>query len=204
MKRVDQALPDDELPRPGESFLARFHRRKLEARQENAAAPIEEAPTPEPDAIEEPPTDADMPSLDTLDAESDYTGFLSPKVSEQLRRAALRKLFHSARFNIVDGLDEYAEDFTSFESLGDIVTADMRHLIDVEARKKVEALEPGLDGATDDDTGPEAPEVETSSVDGNHEQTDAAPTLTDQSAATRIDNLTETAQHDDITSRTDA
>ena len=198
MKRVDQALPDDELPRPGESFLARFHRRKLEARQENAAAPIEEAPTPEPDAIEEPPTDADMPSLDTLDAESDYTGFLSPKVSETLRRAALRKLFHSARFNIVDGLDEYAEDFTSFESLGDIVTADMRHLIDVEARKKVEALEPGLDGATDDATGPEAPEVETSSVDGNHEQADAAPTLTDQSAATRIDNLTETAQHHDI------
>ena len=204
MKRVDQALPDEDLPRPGESFLARFHRRKLEARQENAAAPIEEAPPLEPDAIEEPPTDADMPPLDTLDAESDYTGFLSPKVSEKLRRAALRKLFHSAQFNIVDGLDEYAEDFTSFESLGDIVTADMRHLIEVEARKKVEALEPSLDEATDDETLPEAPEVETSSVDGNHEQADAAPPLTDQSTTTRIDNLTETTKHDDITSRTDA
>ena len=64
MKRVDQALPDEDLPRPGESFLARFHRRKLEARQENAAAPIEEAPPLEPDAIEEPPTDADMPPLE--------------------------------------------------------------------------------------------------------------------------------------------
>ena len=39
-------------------------------------------------------TDADMPPLESLSADSDFTGFLSPKVSESLRRAALRKLFH--------------------------------------------------------------------------------------------------------------
>lgn len=194
MKRADRALPDDELPRPGESFLARFHRRKLEARQENAGAPVEDAPPPETDAIEAPPTDADMPSVDTLDAESDYTGFLSPKVSEPLRRAALRKLFHSAQFNVVDGLDEYAEDFTSFESLGDIVTADMRHLIEIEARKKADALERSLNETPDDQA---QPEIE-APVDGNDDQAGAAPALADEGTATQIDNPTEIAQHHDI------
>ena len=52
---------------------------------------------------------------------------------------------------IVDGLDEYAEDFTTFEPLGDIVTADMRHMIELEAKKKAEAIQQALlsdDGET--------------------------------------------------------
>ena len=144
-KRADTAFID-EAPRPGESFLQRFHRRKTEAR----------LPEPEPTtadeqgvaaAVAEPETaltDADMPPLETLDAESDYTGFLSPKVSESLRRAALRKLFHSPQFNVIDELDDYAEDFTTFAALGDIVTSDMRHMLEVEARKKAEALKQAL------------------------------------------------------------
>ena len=79
-----------------------------------------------------------MPPLESLGADSDYTGFLSDQVSETLRKAALRKLFHSATFNVTDGLDEYADDFTKFETLGDIITADMRHMFEVEARKKAE------------------------------------------------------------------
>ncbi|HSN70049.1 MAG TPA: DUF3306 domain-containing protein, partial [Steroidobacteraceae bacterium] len=43
-----------------------------------------------------------------------------------VRRAALRKLFASAKFNVCDGLDVYCRDYTQFEPLGDIVTADMR------------------------------------------------------------------------------
>ncbi len=86
-------------------------------------------------------TDADMPPVDSLGADSDYTGFLSPKISEPLRRAALRKLFHSAEFNVIDELDDYAEDFTTFTALGDLVTADMRHPLEVEAKKQAEALQ---------------------------------------------------------------
>ena len=40
------------------------------------------------------------------------------KVSESLRRLALRKLFHGADFNIRDGLDDYDGDYTSFVKLG--------------------------------------------------------------------------------------
>jgi len=66
---------------------------------------------------------------------SGYSGFLSPGVSEGLRRRALRKLFMSAVFNVRDGLDDYDEDFTNFEALGDIVTSDMRHQAEAEAER---------------------------------------------------------------------
>lgn len=88
---------------------------------------------------EKVPSDEDMPPLDSLDEDSDYSGFLSPGVSEALRRRALRKLFMSAVFNIPDGLDDYDDDFTSFQALGDIVTSDMRHQAEMEAERAKQA-----------------------------------------------------------------
>ena len=72
-------------------------------------------------------TDADMPDIEELDEKSDYSGFLSPGVSDQLRKLALRKLFRSEKFNIRDGLDDYDDDFRNFAALGDIITCDMKH-----------------------------------------------------------------------------
>ena len=83
-------------------------------------------------------TDEDMPPLDSLDSSSDYAGFMSPGVSEGLRKLALKKLFSAPTFNLRDGLDDYDDDFTSFEKLGDIVTSDMKHQLEMEARKKLE------------------------------------------------------------------
>lgn len=95
---------------------------------------------------ERPPAiDADMPSLDSLGEDSDYAGFLSPRVSEGLRRAALRKLFHLPHFNVTDGLDDYAEDYRTFEALGDIVTADMRHRMELAQERLEEAMQPGTE-----------------------------------------------------------
>ena len=187
-------LSDDESPRPGESFLSRFHRRKTEARLTETRADIspEEGEDPtravsetttEADNVEETLTDADMPPLESLSADSDYTGFLSPKVSETLRRAALRKLFHGDEFNIVDGLDEYAEDFTTFEALGDIVTSDMRHLIEVEAKKKAEAIKNALiddesEAGTDiDETTEEEPKVAVQDTQDTAEDVRSDPPL---------------------------
>ena len=72
--------------------------------------------------------------------DSDYSGFLSQGVSEELRNKALRKLFLSPQFNVVDGLDDYCEDFTSFELLGDVITADMRHELEMEAERAKEKI----------------------------------------------------------------
>lgn len=81
------------------------------------------------------PTDDDMPPVASLTADSDFSDFLSPNVSERLRRLALRKLFHSAAFNVCDGLDDYDGDYTDFAGLGKIVTADMKHQLKMEAQK---------------------------------------------------------------------
>lgn len=163
MSRKTPEVPtDDEGPRPGESILQRLHRRKAEARlATNKTAPV--APDPGNAPLIKPegpdsgspsePTDADMPPMDSLTAESDYRGFLSARVSESLRRAALRKLFHSAQFNVIDELDDYAEDFTAFASLGDIVTADMRHRIEIEAKRTAERVAQSLE----DDAATEGP-----------------------------------------------
>lgn len=140
--RAGDPLDDD--------FLSRWSRRKRAARAEtqtsssgveSAAAPAApaaiETPAPEPSAGEL--TDADMPPLETLDERSDYSGFFSPKVSAELRKAALRKLFHSPAFNVVDGLDDYDDDFTRFQALGDILTSDMRARLEREAEQRAEA-----------------------------------------------------------------
>jgi len=118
-----------------EAFLSRWSRRKLDpgGTQCGEHAPeVDPGVTPVPSryAAEteptEPPSDDAMPPVESLREDSDLSGFFSPRVSEQLRRLALRKVFHTARFNVVDGLDDYAEDYTKFEALGDIITADMR------------------------------------------------------------------------------
>ncbi len=149
-----------------ESVLARWSRRKLEAKEaeENSPESIElakleaggegslaEAPV-EPEAP--PLTDADMPDIETLTDESDFSPFMSPGVSDELRNLALRKLFRASVFNVRDGLDEYDDDFTTFEKLGDIVTSDMKHRVEMEEQKlreKLEAEQPVDDEIEDDD-----------------------------------------------------
>ena len=125
-------------------FLARWSQRKAQAR--TGVEPPEPATEPVPTAAHEPAepevapalTDADMPPLESLDERSDYSGFLSPGVSEALRRKALAKLFHSSAFNATDGLDDYAGDFTQFAPLGNLVTAEMRHRMEQAARRLLE------------------------------------------------------------------
>jgi hypothetical protein len=93
----------------------------------------------EAEASEAVLTDADMPAIESLSEDSNFSQFMSSGVTDELRNLALRKMFKAPFFNIRDGLDEYDEDFTTFEKLGDIVTCDMRHQIEVEAKKKLEA-----------------------------------------------------------------
>ncbi len=120
-----------------EDFLSRWSRRKHAQRIDSLEAAEEKEPQVLAEQDEQLLCDEDMPAIETLTEESDYTGFLSPNVSEELRSLALRKLFHSTAFNVCDELDDYAEDFTSFAKLGNIITADMKYQLE-EARKKLE------------------------------------------------------------------
>ncbi len=165
-------MGDTPKPAPDitEPFLQRFHRRKLAARRgealppEPASAPV--AAEDAAPAVAKPLlTDADMPPVESLTAESDFSGFLSAGVSEALRRAALRRLWQVADVAWVDELDVYAGDYTEFEHLGGLITAEMRHRLAREAARRAEAL---LDGAGEEaaEAGPVADDASTDAPDG--------------------------------------
>ena len=135
---VSDAKPDRTDQQPdaastGEPFLERWSRRKRAQDQATNTDQESEAAVAVP-AVETAPaepvlTDADMPPVESLDGESDFSPFMSPGVSDQLRTRALRKLFHLPAFNITDGLNDYDEDFTQFAGLGDTVTHEMKRLL---------------------------------------------------------------------------
>lgn len=166
-----------------ESRLARWSRRKalVRAGQEPETPVVAGDSSPHAPAVTDTAaekTDADMPPIDSLHQDSDYAAFLSPKVSEKLRRMALRKLFQLPQFNFTDGLDDYAEDYTNFAPLGDIITADMRHRMgrELEARKE-ERLQNENGGKHEDEKPSETV------AEGNHAVESAAPEPPDESEA---------------------
>jgi hypothetical protein len=151
----------------GDNFLSRWSRRKAQSRAETVVvepAPVEPAaPAPAPVAPvasvpEVAPADqaatghapagqtpqapaVELPDLDLLGEDSDYSAFLTPGVDADLRKRALRKLFSSPKFNVFDGLDTYRDDYTSFPALGPVVTADMRYHVERLAKKVVEVID---------------------------------------------------------------
>jgi hypothetical protein len=73
------------------------------------AAPA--TPTASAAAATLPAPPADLPAVESLSFDSDFSLFLQPKVDEQLRRQALKRLFSDPRFNVMDGLDVYIDDY---------------------------------------------------------------------------------------------
>ncbi|MEE9320701.1 MAG: DUF3306 domain-containing protein [Granulosicoccus sp.] len=86
-------------------------------------------------------TDADMPSIDSLDSDSEISGFFSEGVSAALRQSALRRIFSLPVYNVRDGLNDYDGDYTVFEPLGDTVTSDMKFHTARKERERLLALE---------------------------------------------------------------
>ena len=53
-----------------------------------------------------------LPPLESLTIDSDFSPFMQPGVDEELKRSALRKLLRHPRFNVMDGLDTYIDDYS--------------------------------------------------------------------------------------------
>ncbi len=115
---------------------------KVERPDELAPPPLDNSLVAESNVteseVQEFKTDEDMPPVEELTEDSDYSDFLSPKVSDALRKQALRKLFHLPFLNVVDGLDDYAEDYTKFASLGDIIPHEMKRMLEREKQQELE------------------------------------------------------------------
>ena len=119
-----------EEPKSTERFsLSRWSRRKLEAARAEPPAPDvapvstsappspglpATAPVAAPVAV---PAEGTRPEVDTLTFESDFGAFLKPEVDPATQRAALKKLFSDPRFNVMDGLDTYIDDYTQADPM---------------------------------------------------------------------------------------
>ena len=122
-----------------EAFLSRWSRRKQEAREE----PAQPAVTPE---IDPKAPEPELPPIEKLTAESDYRPFFHPKVGEDVRRAALKKLFSDPRFNVMDGLDVYIDDYSKSDPIPPEMLAGMKTAQDIlrwakEDKEEFERLE---------------------------------------------------------------
>jgi len=105
------------MSRDEETFLRRWSRRK--------SRPVEAArPVPASQGAQPPPA---LPAPETLQFDSDFAAFMQAKVEETVRRAALKKLFSDPRFNVMDGLDIYIDDYTREDPIPPAMLAQLQH-----------------------------------------------------------------------------
>lgn len=86
-----------------EAFLSRWSRLKQEQPVEKKTEPATPAPA--------------LPPVESLTPESDFAEFMHPKVGDELRRLALKKLFSDPHFNIADPFEAYSGDWTGGEPI---------------------------------------------------------------------------------------
>ena len=79
------------------------------------------------DAPSVPSEKPELPPLDSLTFESDFKAFMHSKVEEGVKRAALKKLFADPRFNVMDGLDTYIDDYTKAEGIPESMLETLEH-----------------------------------------------------------------------------
>ena len=112
-----------------EAFLSRWSRMKREEPVEKKTEP--EAPAPA------------LPAVENMTPESDFAGFMHPKVKDELRRLALKKLFSDPHFNVPDPFEPFSGDWTG-EALTPELLATLnqaRTLLSNEQEKKPEGEE---------------------------------------------------------------
>lgn len=74
-----------------------------------------------------PAVEVQLPAVEALTLDSDFTAFLKDEVGEALRRKALHKLFSDPHFNRMDGLDIYIDDYSQPDPIPPDVLARLKH-----------------------------------------------------------------------------
>jgi len=140
-----------------EGFLARWSRRKVEARQAPEApvpAPAETAPT---DAPAQAPTGslasaapaaepAPLPPLESLTPHSDFSPFMRAEVDPAIKGEALKKLFSDPALYPMDGLDVYIDDYSKPDPLPEGWLARLNQFANLHAepaREEASGVSPG-------------------------------------------------------------
>lgn len=177
--------PNNLAQPPDRLSLKRWSRRKLEAARVETAPSRELAPAPIATAQQPPQTPqpvagalqsgtAPLPPIESLTIDSEFAAFFKPEIPEATKRAALKQLFRDPRFNLMDGLDVYIDDYTQ----PDPIPAEMmkqllhtRHIFDPPA------TEVNAEGHVVDKVVEPAPESVAALAAATTPATPAAPTL---------------------------
>lgn len=145
-------------PEKQAGFLSRWSQRKLVQKQ---SAPLEEADS-------ELPADNDdlEASTDTEKESESLPLWQRQDIDPETKKQALQALFRQPEFNQRDGLNEYDDDFTSFSSLGDIVTHEMKRMLALaESLEQNSSEEPSVE---QDKQSSDQPQVDT--TDDNEDE----------------------------------
>jgi len=100
-----------------------------------------------------------------LTRDSDFSRFVAPGVDGQVKNAALKKLFGDPRFNVMDGLDTYIDDYSKPDPLP---LASIRKMAQAAFLGLVETTPPAALAAGSPSTAqaPKSAEVEAAESDG--------------------------------------
>ena len=154
--------------RDDDGFLDRWSRRKRgetsTGAPETETADAGPAAVAQPESQESPDTGdpevvANLPDLDSLTEESDFTAFLQDGVPEVIRRKALRRLWRlNPIFANLDGLNDYDEYFSALgmvaENIKTIYKVGKGYLDEDEDEDEAEAeAEIAADESEEDETG---------------------------------------------------
>lgn len=140
-----------------EAFLQRWSRLKRGAVEASPAkdAPKSAAPDAAGNALD---TDqAAAPTLTMADVallgpDADYAPFMGKAVDQAVQRSALKKLFADPRFNVMDRLDIYIDDYNKASPLPVSMLQNLQHVsellargVELEARQTAAAAIPPSD-----------------------------------------------------------
>ena len=85
---------------------------------DDVPAPSGESAERQPvEPVAEPPTPLSLDDVKALTPEADFSPFVACEVSPEVRNAAMRKLFADPKFNVMDGLDIYIDDYSKPDPL---------------------------------------------------------------------------------------
>jgi hypothetical protein len=138
-------------------FLSRWSKRKLDVKEgkEVEAEPLPAAavepplqatavPPSLPDQPPEPPPPLTLEDVQALTPESDFSRFAASDVAPEVKNAAMKKLFADPRYNVMDRLDVYIDDYSKPDPipqamLRQLVSAKFLGLFDQEDKEEAEA-----------------------------------------------------------------
>lgn len=119
--------------------------------------------------------------VSTVTYDSGVASFMKESVEKSVKKAALRKLFHSEEFNYISDMDDCTEDFSNIPTLDPAIASQMRGWVNQAVGKVTDMVE-NLSSET----------MYNSELDNKAEQSELALTATEQTSLTSQDTLQST------------